>query len=101
MQPAWRIESDGALSRNNPAQETWTSLKKGGSAGLYVVVMALSWWIAGLKEGSDESRAWKIVDDVTWVFSSALPTAPPAILEPTSVKRTSLDTDTDEARPLK
>ena len=78
IQPAWRIKPNGLLSREAPAREAWTSLKKGGSAGLYVVVMALSWWICKLEAGSDELWAWDIVDDVTWVLSSVMLAPPPS-----------------------
>jgi hypothetical protein len=89
IQPAWRIDKDGLLSRNAPAKEAWTFLNKGGSAGLYVVVMALSWWISDLKTDSDRLQAWAIVDDITWVFSMLMPTVGPAIA---SSKRSSPDT---------
>ena len=42
LQPLCRTPN-GLLSRAVPAKEVWTLLKKGGSAGFYVVVMALSW----------------------------------------------------------
>ena len=61
-------------------------MRKGGSAGLYVVVMALSWWICKLEAGSDELQAWDIVDDVTWLLSSVMRTA-----SPSGVKRASPD----------
>ena len=97
IQPAWRIKPNGLLSREAPAREAWTSLKKGGSAGLYVVVMALSWWICKLEAGSDELRAWDIVDDVTWVLSSVM-LAPP----PSGVKRAlpdAADAESDDGSP--
>jgi hypothetical protein len=75
-------------------------LKKGGSAGLYVIVMALSWWICKLEAGSDELGAWDIVDDVTWLLSSVMLATPPS-----GVKRASPDTadaeSDDESPPSK
>lgn len=85
LQPPWRTP-DGLLSRAVPAKEAWTLLKKGGSAGFYVVVMALSWWISTLPVDEHGSRAWVIVDDVTWVLSKITPIMPP-IIESTSIKR--------------
>ena len=87
-----------------PENETWNLLKKGGSAGLYIVVMALSWWVATLKAESDDSQAWDIVNDVTWVLSSAMPTSHPTISNSGIVKRALPDTlgsDITELPPSK
>ena len=96
MQPSWRIKHDGSLSREAPAKELWTSLRKGGSAGLYVVVMALSWWICKLEAGSDELQAWDIVDDVTWLLSSVMRAA-----SPSGIKRALPDIADGESPPSK
>jgi hypothetical protein len=87
-----------------PDKESWASLKKGGSAGLYIVVMALSWWVLTLKAGSDDPQVWATIDDITWVLSSVMPTCRPTILESRSVKRASPDTpgtDMTELPPSK
>lgn len=102
IQPLWRIGSGSSLLRDIPVNETWTSLRKGGSAGLYIVVMALSWWIASLRADSDFSRAWALVDDITWVLSLVTPTTPATVFRSTSIKRTSPDTpDEDQSSPAK
>ena len=31
--------------RNVPQDESWQTLKKGGTAGIYVIVIGLSWWV--------------------------------------------------------
>lgn len=70
MQPSWRTDSAGStLSdlREVPDDETWQMLRKGGTAGVYVVVMGLSWWILA-QSGNRDSDAWSIVDDLTWVL---------------------------------
>ncbi|KIJ91103.1 hypothetical protein K443DRAFT_126330 [Laccaria amethystina LaAM-08-1] len=104
IQPDWRKQTDGPLSRDVPDKESWASLKKGGSAGLYIVVMALSWWVLTLKAGSDDPQVWATIDDITWVLSSVMPTCRPTILESRSVKRASPDTpgtDMTELPPSK
>lgn len=71
LQPAWRPRPSGGLSREPPPSEQWASLKKGGSAGLYVVVMALSWWVKSSTVANLEEHAadmWYLVDDVSWVL---------------------------------
>jgi len=88
----WRIKPDGSLSREAPARETWTSLKKGGSVGLYVVIiMALSWWICKLEASSDELWAWGIVDDITWLLSSVMLATLPSAFGSMGIKHTSPD----------
>ena len=43
LQPGWRLADDGSFKYEMPKDEDWCVLRKGGSAGLYVVVVALSW----------------------------------------------------------
>ena len=69
LQPPWRKDTVVSLVhfRDIPSGETWQVLKKGGTAGIYVVVMALSWWIkAQQQEHVDD--AWSTVDDLLWVI---------------------------------
>ena len=67
IQPSWRTLPDGGYAKAIPDDENWASLGKGGSAGLYIVVMALSWWIRALDLTGVNSTAWDVVDDVLWV----------------------------------
>jgi len=69
IQPDWRIQGD-LLCQSIPdsdKSEVWASLRKGGSAGLYMVVIALSWWLVALGE-DDNKEAWVAVEDITWVI---------------------------------
>ncbi|KAM6489977.1 hypothetical protein JOM56_014556 [Amanita muscaria] len=75
IQPIWRVLPHGSYSRAVPTDEGWAVLGKGGSAGLYVAVMALSWWVRCLTPGDDSTAAdstaamaWAIVDDLLWVL---------------------------------
>jgi hypothetical protein len=73
MQPAWREGPEGdTLVRTVPADEDWTPLIRGGSNGLSLVVMALSWWVSALDApDSDLSEA---ISDVKWVLSELVTT---------------------------
>ena len=64
------------MSRDVPAAETWVGLKKGGSAGLYIVVMALSWWITSLKGDLDDLELYETVNDIAWVLTLLKATLP-------------------------
>lgn len=71
MQPSWRASQGSKglldLTCETPKAETWQVLNKGGTAGIYVVVMGLSWWIKGQQNKCD-ANAWAAVDDVSWVI---------------------------------
>ena len=62
------ISNNGSLDlvRETPKAETWQGLKKGGTAGIYIAVMGLSWWVKVQRNKSDPN-AWAAVDDLSWV----------------------------------
>lgn len=72
MQPGWRKDDVRSLVtlvlyRDTPPRETWQGLRKGGTAGMYVIIMGLSWWIkAQLSERDPE--VWSSIEDVSWVL---------------------------------
>ena len=70
MQPSWRNPGGGPLVRDVPEGETWQTLRKGGTAGIYVVIIGLSWLIKA-EQSNNENRntdAWTLVDDISWVI---------------------------------
>src|SRR5882757_11117507 len=82
IQPSWRVADDGSFIYATPAGEEWQLLHKGGSAGLYTVVVALSWWIKALPAGDLSSRAWNAVSDVQWVINQISEIQPTATVSP-------------------
>lgn len=66
MQPSWRKEGD-VLVRGTPEDENWQVLRKGGTAGIYTVIMGLSWWIKAQRDVHD-INAWSTVGDLLWVI---------------------------------
>lgn len=81
IQPEWRREEGGSnsLSRQTPDDETWGSLVKGGTAGLYTVVMSLSWWIKQVASDGSLADAWTSVKDVIWVLNEVTKTLPQSV----------------------
>lgn len=70
LQPSWRknnLDPSFPLFRDVPEGETWQSLRKGGTAGIYVVVVSLSWWVKAQSVERDVN-AWSVVDDLLWVI---------------------------------
>jgi hypothetical protein len=68
LQPEWRLQDDGSFNYEAPKDEDWCVLHKGGKAGLYTVVVALSWWVRALTPEIPSFRAWTAVHDVQWVI---------------------------------
>ena len=68
LQPGWRLADDGSFKYEALKNEDWRVLHKGGSAGLYIVVVALSWWVRALMPEIPSFRAWTAVHDVQWVI---------------------------------
>ena len=68
IQPDWRLSDDATFIYDVPNGEDWHQLNKGGSAGLYTVVVALSWWVGALPAEPPCSHAWSVVRDVRWVI---------------------------------
>ncbi|KAF6750103.1 hypothetical protein DFP72DRAFT_852072 [Ephemerocybe angulata] len=71
LQPSWRLIGDNTnsipTSRVLVDDADWSCLEKGGTAGLWTVVVSLSWWLRALSGGEDVF--WLAVDDVSWVLS--------------------------------
>ncbi|KLO15474.1 hypothetical protein SCHPADRAFT_790657, partial [Schizopora paradoxa] len=51
LMPGWRLPSDGRtaqaawpLQRNVPETEDWKKVRKIGPNGIFLVLLALSWW---------------------------------------------------------
>jgi hypothetical protein len=82
LQPEWRIADDGSFNYEVPKDEEWLVLHKGGAAGLYTVVVALSWWVRALTPEIVSFRAWGAVHDVQWVIEQISTKFPPASKKP-------------------
>ena len=68
IQPSWRLTRNTTFVYDLPSDEEWHVLHKGGSAGLYVVVVALLWWIRVLPAEPLSFHAWSAMRDVQWVI---------------------------------
>jgi hypothetical protein len=96
MQPGWRKDDTRSLVslvlfRDIPQGETWQGLRKGGTAGIYVVVMGLSWWIKAQGiEHDDNVRS--AVEEVLWVLRQMNEYSPSRAPAP---KKRALDVDGD------
>jgi len=100
MQPSWRASGPEAILsplRDMPTGKTWQAIRKGGTAGVYTVVMGLSWWIMAQHIERD-ANAWSVVDDLTWVIQQMKKDMP---LPPPTQKRAHEGEDEDEGQQVK
>ncbi|KAJ2911622.1 hypothetical protein MD484_g8795, partial [Candolleomyces efflorescens] len=68
QQPVWRFNDDGQpVLRVADDTADWKGMIKGGTAGLYLVVVSLAWWVT--RVDGDDDLLWLMVDDVAWVLS--------------------------------
>ncbi|TFK18459.1 hypothetical protein FA15DRAFT_547960, partial [Coprinopsis marcescibilis] len=72
LQPEWRnadnIDNMTSWGTGNvPADTNWGGLDRGGTAGLYTVVVPLAWSLSDESPSKDE--LWPMVDDVAWALS--------------------------------
>jgi hypothetical protein len=74
LQPNWRKMVDGTLGNDTPDDEKWGGLMKGGTSGIYTVVIALSWWIKALGTFTCGGDASVTIRDVTWVLEQVCDT---------------------------
>ena len=74
----WRLADDGSFNYEMPKDEDWRVLRKGGLARLYIVVVALSWWIRALTPDNLLFHAWTAVHNVHWVIDQILKMLLPA-----------------------
>ena len=93
MQPSWRMEGDW-LIREVPEDETWHTLRKGGTSGIYVVIVGLSWWVKA--QPAEDTDAWTLVNDLSWVLQQLKEGL--AVLIPQKRAR---DGDVDEEKSLR
>lgn len=51
-----------------PQDENWSGIKKGGENGVFLIILALSWWYKAAKSPKEKKECRSAVDDATWVL---------------------------------
>ncbi|KAI9064963.1 hypothetical protein FKP32DRAFT_1568831, partial [Trametes sanguinea] len=76
LQPQARgVTSDGHHKRPAPPLpvEEWEGLRKGGPNGLFLVLLALGWWITAARgQRVEYDGAFKVVEDFIWVLENLI-----------------------------
>jgi hypothetical protein len=70
IQPAWREADDWPLSHVASSGADWGVLEHAGTNGLFLILMALSWWGTEIPSQCDKRRADFVlaIHDVQWVL---------------------------------
>jgi hypothetical protein len=93
MQPSWR--EGELLVKLLPEDVDWEPVNRGGSNGLSIVVMALSWWVAAINGNRLDGKLRTAISDMTWVLSELT-----AVVNPeTGTKRGCEPNTEDEPEP--
>ena len=68
MQPTWR--GGELLVKIMPTDANWEPIFYGGTNGLFMAIIALSWWIHTMElNGQKDLKFLVAIDDVKWVLS--------------------------------
>ena len=70
MQPTWR--GGKSLIKTSPPDQDWEPLIHGGPNGIFVVVLALCWWIQLIDAHNYPSELSVVVNDAKWVLSELI-----------------------------
>jgi hypothetical protein len=74
IQPSWRSGESGSgpLDQECPANADWKVLQRGGSNGIFIILMCLTWWGKAATTPQDRDAFTTAVEDVAWVFEKVL-----------------------------
>ncbi|KAH6897790.1 hypothetical protein BKA70DRAFT_1438046 [Coprinopsis sp. MPI-PUGE-AT-0042] len=77
LQPAWRVPSSvstpGVYKRDDGG--SLDCLKKGGPNGIFLIVIAIGWWISAHGDDEISASATEILEDVMWILSQLADTS--------------------------
>jgi hypothetical protein len=69
MQPEWRNNGDvWPPTREHSGYEEWAILASGGSNGLFLVILSLSWWAKADLTDNTREVLLSAIEDVQWVI---------------------------------
>ncbi|TFK80100.1 hypothetical protein K466DRAFT_504480, partial [Polyporus arcularius HHB13444] len=90
LQPSTRRAPESAWPMPRvapPSLDAWSDVRRGGSNGLFMVVMCLAWWTTALGGDADTADIKEAVGDVVWACEQMAPTlaahTPPLAPTPT------------------
>ena len=94
-QPSGRTEGSWPFPHESRPEIKWGKLLNGGKHGVFLFVMALSWWAASQDPAMSSSELAEATSDLNWVVCQltasflTLPTLPPDIPASSEVQDTS------------
>jgi hypothetical protein len=88
LQPSWRVGRS-----EPPANADWKVLQRGGSNGIFIVLMCLSWWGNAVTSPEHREVFDAAVEDVVWVLQHVCMSIPASV----GIKRAADNSDTNSA----
>lgn len=67
LQPSYR-GSDWPLRRDVRDDEDWAELIKGGKNGFKMILVAMNWWLRGVRTDSETNEALSVLEDIVFVL---------------------------------
>jgi hypothetical protein len=85
-QPTARVGGSWPLPRESRPDIEWGKLLNGGKYGVFLFVMALSWWAASLDPAVSSPELAEAINDLNWVVCQlkASFTIPPSLSAPSA-----------------
>jgi hypothetical protein len=72
LQPTWRVSTHlaapGTYKRGESAEGSLECLNKGGSNGIFLVIVSIGWLIAAHGEKPINPAVQEVIEDVSWVL---------------------------------
>lgn len=67
LQPSCR-GSDWPLRREVGDDQDWSELTKGGKNGFKMILVAMNWWLRGVRSESETNQALSVLEDIVYVL---------------------------------
>ncbi|KAH8094961.1 hypothetical protein DFH11DRAFT_1555174 [Phellopilus nigrolimitatus] len=80
LMPDWRFmdDLDWPFSRCTPESEPWTSVRKGGKNGIFLIVLTLFWWRSVAKTNNELAEYLSALEEASWLFTQLVDMGMPA-----------------------
>ena len=67
-QPKWRSTGSWPFPMDDENNESWDDFPARGQNGIFLVIMAISWWARAVESTKDFMQFEEVVDNIHWVI---------------------------------
>jgi hypothetical protein len=76
LQASWHSGGSGPSHRDCPANADWKILQHGGTNGIFIILMCLSWWNKAMTSLTHREVFDAAVEDVAWALEHVCTSIP-------------------------